>query len=132
MEKSEEVSQQAQDIMKDLSFALFMGASLNPKYRNLFIADRNRKIVEFFAKPISQVNKQFFKQKLHDKLPAELLCLIKEVQDIDHPISDSYGRVTQFYVMLADQTLPIYQPGSFMFESAVKEDSNISVVHGGA
>ena len=115
----ESPSQPTLEIMKDLSFALFMGASLNPKYRNLFIAERNKKVVEFFSKPISQVNKQFFKQKLQDKLPAELLCLIKEVADIDHPVVDSYGRVTQFYVMLGDQVLPIYQPGSIMFESAV-------------
>jgi len=43
--------------VKDLSFALFMGASLDTKYKNVIIADRNKKIVEFFSRPIAQVNK---------------------------------------------------------------------------
>ena len=47
--------------VKDLSFALFMGSTLDAKYKNIFIAGRNRQIVEFFSRPISQVNKQYFK-----------------------------------------------------------------------
>ena len=57
MEKVPSVSQS----IKDLSFALFMGASLDPKYRNVMVAQRNKKIVEFFSRPIAQVNKPFFK-----------------------------------------------------------------------
>lgn len=34
--------------------------------------------------------------------------------------------------MLANQELPVYQPGTVMFETAVKSDSDISVVHGGS
>lgn len=34
--------------------------------------------------------------------------------------------------MLGDQQLPIYQPGSIMFETAVNGESDISVVHGGS
>ncbi len=44
------------------------------------IAQRNKKIVEFFARPISQVNKQYFKYKMID-LPEEYRALIKEKTD---------------------------------------------------
>jgi hypothetical protein len=45
---------------------------------------------------------------------------------------DSFGRATYFFIMLGNQYLPIYQPGSVMFETAVNPDSDISVVHGGS
>ena len=39
--------------IKDLSFALFMGSVLDAKYKNIIIAERNSKIMEFFSRPIS-------------------------------------------------------------------------------
>ena len=45
---------------------------------------------------------------------------------------DPYGRVTYFYVMLGDTLLPIYQPGSVMFETAIQKESELSVVAGGS
>ena len=57
--------------------------------------------------------------------------MIKEINDTKEPIIDSYGRVTFFYVVMANEVLPIYQPGSIMFESAVNEESDISITaHG--
>ena len=55
--KSAKTTGKISQSIKDLSFALFMGATLDAKYKNIFIAGRNRKIVEFFSRPISQVNK---------------------------------------------------------------------------
>ena len=37
---------------------MFMGIPLeDPQYKNYTVADRNKKIVEFFSKPIAKVNK---------------------------------------------------------------------------
>lgn len=56
-----------------------------------------------------------------------------DVQDpAQEPLVDDYGRVTFFYVELGDQKLPIYQPGSVMFESSVKPDTDSAVVAGGS
>lgn len=65
--------------------------------------------------------------KIALKLPDELRVLIKEISDNKEPYSDHYGRVTYFYIMLGSDILPIYQPGSVMFETAVKEDSEIAI-----
>ena len=54
--------------IKELSLALFMGASLHEKFVNKVIAIRNRKIVEMFSKPIAQVNRPFFVKKMDEKL----------------------------------------------------------------
>lgn len=80
--------------------------------------------MEFFSKPIAQVNVQFFKEKMAEKLPDDQRLLIKECKE---PYIDSFGRVTFFYIELASERLPIYQPGAVMFETAVKGDSEISV-----
>lgn len=39
--------------LKDLSFAMFMGSPLDAKYKNMHVASRNRKIIEFFSRPIA-------------------------------------------------------------------------------
>lgn len=39
--------------VKDLSFSLFMGLPLDAKYKNIHVASRNRKIIEFFSRPIA-------------------------------------------------------------------------------
>ena len=39
--------------VKDLSFAMFMGLPLDAKYKNIHVASRNRKIIEFFSRPIA-------------------------------------------------------------------------------
>jgi len=39
--------------IKDHSYALFMGISMGSRYKNNIIADRNKKIVDFFSRPIA-------------------------------------------------------------------------------
>lgn len=41
---------------------------METKYYNMPVAERNRKIYAFFATPISQVNKPFFKKELSANL----------------------------------------------------------------
>jgi hypothetical protein len=58
--------------------------------------------------------------------------MVHEIDETGAPYKDEYGRVTYFYVTLGGVILPIYQPGTIMFESAVSSDSDLSVVaHGG-
>jgi hypothetical protein len=109
-----------------------MGASLDPMYHNQPEAVRNSTIMQMFSKPISQVNKQFFHEKLQDKLDKELRGYITELDDNAEPYIDDYGRVTYFVTHLGGQTLPIYQTGSIMFETAVQANCEASVVHGGS
>ena len=67
-----------------------------------------------------------------DKLDHEHRALIWEIEDDDEPLTDHYGRVTYFYIMIGGEKLPVYQPGSVMFESGVKSDSGLNVVAGGS
>ena len=45
---------------------------------------------------------------------------------------DTRGRFTHFYAKLGDKEIPIYQPGTIMFENAVLENSQLAVHHGGS
>ena len=66
-------------------------------------------------------------------MDAELIPYIRQVNPRkgQRPIVDSYGRVTYFYIKLADKNVPIYQPGTIMFECGVVSDSELAVeAHG--
>ena len=65
-------------------------------------------------------------------MDQDLRPFIKELGDNDDPYIDSHGRVTYFTANLGGETLPIYQTGSIMFETAVESNSEASVVHGGS
>ncbi len=80
--------------------ALFMGAALKTDQGNDQAARRNRRIVSLFSKPVSQVNKNFFKQKLSEKLDKKFLKFINEISDNDEPIFDGFGRCTYFFIKL--------------------------------
>jgi hypothetical protein len=108
-----------------------MGSPLDAKYKNSIIAERNRKIIEFFSRPISQVNKQYFKQLLLMQLPENLYANVKEIGESKEPYVDSYGRVTFFYVLIGGQIVPLYQPGTIMFETAVNESCDIAIFNNG-
>ena len=58
--------------------------------------------------------------------------MITEIPDSKEPYTDSFGRVTYFYIKLGKEALPIYQPGCIMFETGVKADSEVAVEHGGS
>jgi hypothetical protein len=111
---------------------MFTGQDISVKYQDDKIRDRNMKIIKFFSTEISKVNKYHFKAKLVEKLDEEHRALIREIDNDDEPLVDHYGRVTYFYFMLGGNQLPVYQPGSIMFESAVRNDSELSVVAHGA
>ena len=85
------------------------------------------------SQPIALVNKEFFKQKLKDKLDPELQEYIKSINTRkgEKPIVDNYGRVTYYYAQLGDKKVPVYQPGTIMFECGVVADSDLAVeAHG--
>jgi hypothetical protein len=65
--------------VKDLSFSLFMGLPLDAKYKNIHVASRNRKIIEFFSRPIAMLNKDLFRQELATKLTLDHRAIIKEI-----------------------------------------------------
>ena len=93
---------------KDLSYALFMGASLDSKYENTFLANRNREIMKFFSKPIAEINKKYFIEKMEAKLDPNYRAMIKEIPYGQEPIVDDFGRVTYFFIYLGGEMIPIY------------------------
>ena len=117
--------------VKDLSMALFTGASISDKYHNQMLARKNWKIVSTFSQQISTYNKEFFRIKLEEKLAPEYRDYIKEFEEDEKPYTDRYGRTSYFYVMLGQHVLPIYQPGTVMFDSGVEDGPN-AVEHGGS
>jgi len=49
----------------------------------------------------------------------------------EKPLVDSYGRVTYYYAQLGDKKIPVYQPGTIMFECGVVNDGELAVeAHG--
>ena len=56
------------------------------------------------SEPIAEANREFFEQKLAEKLDPNLQPYIKQVmwQYKEPPLYDSYGRVTHFYVQIGD------------------------------
>lgn len=70
------------------------------------------------------MSRESFKLTLNEGLPKDMRCLVLE--DQSDPIIDSYGRVTFFSVKLAGQRLPIYQPGTVMFETGVRANCQLA------
>ena len=107
--------------------ALFLGASLSgTQFTDDRTSRKNCFIIKQFSKPIAQVNYKHFQEKIRENLQESYQNLIKNIDLNDpcvEPICDDYGRVTFFYISLGDQNLPIYQPGTVMFESSVQKDS---------
>jgi hypothetical protein len=109
-----------------------MGAS-NIKAENESIVKSNKKMITAISQPIAVVNKPSFKKKLQEKLPADIFVHIKCIdrQKREKAICDEYGRITHFYADLADQRIPVYQPGTIMFECGVVKESKLKVeAHG--
>ena len=82
---------------------------------------------------IAQANKAHFKVMLKNKLSEELLPQVCEVKSrtVQKGFVDSYGRVTYYYVKLGDKNIPVYQPGTIMFECGVVKESDLNVTaHG--
>ena len=60
-------------------------------------------------------------------MSPEYRALIYEIQDNKEPYVDHYGRISYFYIVLGTKILPVYQPGTVMFETAVKVESDIAI-----
>jgi hypothetical protein len=67
---------ESNQMIKDLGFALFMGTGLGSKYHNETIASRNKQIITFFSKPISEFGKDYFSLKLEENLEPKYMDLI--------------------------------------------------------
>ena len=122
--------QQDDDIdVEDFSVMLFLGAS--KLHVNNEQSRRNRMIVSAYSKPMAQMNRMCFRNKVKSTLPDEYKPFIHEIAKGKQPIVDSYGRATYFFAKLARKRIPIYQPGTYMFESGVVNESPLNVTaHG--
>ena len=69
---------------------------------------------------------------LKQKLDSTLLGYVKRVEGEEKPHVDKLGRETNYYIMIDDKRIWLYQPGTVMFESAVKEGGDLAVNHGGS
>jgi hypothetical protein len=113
--------------IKNLTCAVFAGAA-NKKMKQMI---KNKCIVNAFSKAVALVNKDVFKDKMKDKVEEKYRNQINEIPSYKEPMIDDFGRVTYFYLILGGVPIPLYQPGTVMFESAVSGDSDLSVVaHG--
>ena len=112
----------------DLARSLFYGENARYVYHNDHIADQNRALIRKFSTKVAEHNKPWFKKLTEQKISEELRAFIKEAEE---PLEDRFGRCTFFYVDIGGTKLPIYQPGTVMFDSAVK-DGKMAVHHGGS
>ena len=81
---------------------------------------KNINIIKFFSKRFAEVDKKQFQLKIQSDLAEENHELI-QMKDNDEPYVDQYGRATFFTCNLADKQIPIYQPGTIMFDSAIMQ-----------
>ena len=51
-------------VIKELSMIQFLGKRVTIESNDRCIANRNKKIIEFFSLPVSQVNRKHFKLQL--------------------------------------------------------------------
>jgi len=90
-------------------------------------------MVYAMSQPIAQMNMPYFRMKIKEKLEPEHLSYIKCINTRrgEKTITDSYGRVTYYYACLGNKKIPVYQPGTIMFECGVVDDSELAVeAHG--
>ena len=75
------------------------------------------------SEAVAKVNRPHFAKKLEPILEKHG----DYIKESEIALIDRYGRATYFYCKLGNQIIPIYQPGTIMFESAVKEESKLNV-----
>ena len=127
---AEEENKMNEDIdVEDFSVMLFLGAS--KIHVDNEQSKRNRMMVSAYSKPMAQMNRMCFRNKIKQKLDDQYKPFIVEIEKGKQPIVDSYGRATYFFCKLGRKRIPIYQPGTFMFESGVVNESPLNVTaHG--
>ena len=120
------------DDTSSLSMMLYMGAS-DVQVLDDAVVNANKQMVQTMAMNIALANKEFFKSKLLEKLDEDLQPIVRQVNPRkgQRPLVDTYGRVTYYYIRLGDKNVPVYQPGTIMFECGVVSDSELCVeAHG--
>ena len=118
--------------IKEVALLLYKGSLTTDESNEEFVGENKMKVKEL-ATEVALANKPFWKEKLATKLDADLCKYIKEV-DLDkeeEPYCDRFGRVTYYYAELADRRIWLYQPGTIMFESGVK-DGELKICSGGS
>ena len=118
-------------ILKKVSFTEILSKSLLgcslEDFTSQTIFRKNKLVISKVSKFVSLTNKDFFYERLVDKLPEEVLNYIRLSTE---EIEDELGRITYFYVRIGPFKVPLPQPGTFSFVSGVKSDSNLVVNHG--
>ena len=94
--------------VRDLSLAIYMGTSLDEKYHNSDRARRNKELLS--------VTQRAMLQMFEETEPE-----VKLMEYIDH-----YGRVTFYSVLIGGAQIPVYQPGTILFEAAVEAESDLA------
>ena len=118
--------------MKDfpsLALSLYRRGFNDDEPENKEVVSTNRDQVTALSKKVAFANRTFFREKLEQNLDADTRERIKEIPEGEYPYIDRYGRVTYFYAQLADKRVLIYQPGTIMFESGVRD--GVLGVHSG-
>lgn len=92
------------------------------------ITEANRFIVNQLSEAVAKLNRPHFAKRLEPILEKHG----DYIKESEIALVDRYGRSTYFYCKLGNQVIPIYQPGTIMFESAVKGDSKLNVTAGGS
>ena len=118
--------------IKDIAIGLYKN-SQNVKPTHEWVVEQNIQNVTKLSQEIALANKSFFKEKLATKLSEDQMKHIKVVDPElgEVPYVDRYGRVTYYYAELAGRKIWLYQPGTIMFESGVK-DGDLKVCSGGS
>ena len=71
--------------------------------------------------------KDIFKKRLDEEFKFdEIKKEYVKMTDDDHPIEDDKGRQTFFYVKLGEFEIPVYMPGTFMF-NGVKDGGDLAI-----
>ena len=107
--------------IKGIALQLYRGVH-NVEVDCDIVVNSNRLKMKDLSKAIALANKEFFKEKLAQKLSASDMQRIKQIDmsKQEEPFTDRYGRCTTYYANIAKKKLWIYQPGTIMLESGVK------------
>lgn len=88
-----------------------------------FLTDlgKNMKVLSRISESLSILNKNHFKEQLKLSLEPDLIQEI--VFDEQMHFYDSYGRTSNFHVVVGNRRFVVLQPGQIMFASAVRPNS---------
>jgi hypothetical protein len=72
------------------------------------------------CKPLATINRKKFSKELQKGLDEDVFARIHIVDTAEGEelVQDRFGRVTYFYGTLAGKQIPVYQPGTLMFDES--------------